>query len=808
MNIVPMSSSQLRVIKRDGSFQDVSYDKIVARLSALANETPAGLPKLLNVNPTLVAQKVINQIYDGIHTHELDHHASRVSVELTTTHPEYGDLAGRIAVSNHQKQTTGDPISVLRELHELYDDNGELAPLISEETMAIAEEYADQIREVVDYSKDYLIDYFGFKTLERAYLLKSKGRILERPQDMWVRVAIGIHGWNLDDILRTYKDLSLKYYTHATPTLFNAGTVHPQMSSCFLVAMKDDSIDGIFQTARECALISKWGGGIGLHLHNVRAKGSYIRGTSGTSNGIVPMLRVFNATARYCDQGGGRRKGSFAMYIEPWHADIEDFLRLKINFGNEEERARDLFYGLWIPDLFMKRVRENGKWTLFCPDRAKGLSDCYGDEFEALYEHYEEDSEKYGGREMSAQKLWFQILQSQIETGTPYLLYKDAANSKSNQKNLGTIKSSNLCTEIIEYSSADETAVCNLASMNLQAFLMETQTGSGDHIPSLEFDFDLFRKSVSQVVKNLDRVIDRNFYPTEPTKKSNFRHRPVGIGVQGFADVCARLEIAYDSKEARDLNEKIFAHMYYASVNASANLVQVDGLPAYETFKGSPMSKGILQPDMWDTEHTPDLVYPELDWKGLREKVKGGIRNSLLVAPMPTASTSQILGNTESFEPGTTNIYTRRTLAGEFIVVNRYLVRELAELGIWGQDIKDQIVASRGSVQNITEIPEDIRARYKTVWELSQKILIDMAADRGKYVCQSQSLNLYSSDPTFKKLSSMHFYAWGKGLKTGIYYLRTRAIADAQQFTIEAEKTNTVKFKPEEQEQECEVCSA
>lgn len=805
-------SSELRVIKRDGTFQDVSYDKIVKRLNSIAKENPSGLPSLTKVNPAIVAQNVIKQIYDGIHTYELDHHASRVSVELTTTHPEYGDLAGRIVVSNHQKQTYGDPISVLRELRELYDDNDNPAPLISEETMAIAEEYATQIREAVDYSRDYLIDYFGFKTLERAYLLKSKGRILERPQDMWVRVAIGIHGWNIDDIIRTYNDLSLKYYTHATPTLFNAGTIRPQMSSCFLVAMKDDSIDGIFRTARECALISKWGGGIGLHLHNVRAKGSYIRGTSGTSNGIVPMLRVFNATARYCDQGGGRRKGSFAIYIEPWHADIEDFLRLKINFGNEEDRARDLFYGLWVPDLFMKRVKENKNWTLFCPDRARGLSDCHSEEFETLYEMYEQEREKYGGREISAQKLWFQILQSQIETGTPYLLYKDASNEKSNQKNLGTIKSSNLCTEIIEYSAPDETAVCNLASMNLQAFLTETQTGNGSHIPELMFDFELFRNKVSQVVKNLDKVIDRNFYPTEPTRKSNFRHRPVGIGVQGFADVCSRLKIAYDSKEAKELNEKIFAHMYYASVNTSADLVQVHGLSAYETFNGSPMSKGILQPDMWKSETTPDHDYPELDWDALREKVKNGIRNSLLVAPMPTASTSQILGNTESFEPATTNIYTRRTLAGEFVVVNRHLVKELSDLGLWNSAIKDQIVSNRGSVQEIDTIPKDIRMRYKTVWELSQKVLIDMAADRGKYVCQSQSLNLYANDPTFKKLSSMHFYAWSKGLKTGIYYLRTRAAADAQQFTIEVSKsseqqTNSVRYQINEPE-ECDVCSA
>lgn len=803
-------SSTLRVLRRDGTFQDVSYDKISARLNSLASETPCGLGPLKNVNSQLIAQKVITQIYDGIPTKDLDHHASRVAVEMTTTHPEYGDLAGRIVVSNHQKCTYGRFMSVLRELREMYDDNGEPAPLISEEVMALAEEYEDEIVKAIDYERDFLIDYFGFKTLERAYLLKNKGRILERPQDMWMRVALGIHGkreGSIDDIIQTYHDLSLKYYTHATPTLFNAGTIHPQMSSCFLVAMKNDSIDGIFQTARECALISKWGGGIGLHLHNVRAKGSYIRGTSGTSNGIVPMLRVFNATARYCDQGGGRRKGSFAIYIEPWHQDIEDFLKLKINFGNEEERARDLFYGLWIPDLFMKRVRDNGNWTLFCPDRAKGLSDCYGKEFEDLYEMYEKDSEKYGGRSMSAQKLWFQILQSQIETGTPYLLYKDPANEKSNQKNLGTIKSSNLCTEIIEYSSADETAVCNLASMNLQAYLREDHTGEGDHIPRLVFDFYLFREKVTQVVKNLDRVIDRNFYPTDATRNSNFRHRPIGIGVQGLADVFARLKIAYDSPEAKDLNERIFAHMYYAAALASANLVQVSGLDQYSTFNGSPMSEGIIQPDLWDTP-APEESCPELDWGFLRGRVKSGVRNSLLVAPMPTASTSQILGNTESFEPSTTNIYTRRTLAGEFIMVNRYLVDELNALGMWNKETKDKIVEKRGSVQTIEEIPKDIRDRYKTVWELSQKTLIDMAADRGKYVCQSQSLNLYSADPTFKKLSSMHFYAWSKGLKTGIYYLRTRAAADAQQFTIEVSNAGKAIMTNSEPEGECEVCSA
>jgi ribonucleoside-diphosphate reductase alpha chain len=786
-------SMTLKVTKRDGSLQPVSYDKIVSRIASIASEKPAGKNSLTHVNPVLVAQKVISQIYDGIETSKLDEQASLVAIEMVTSHPEYGELAGRIIVSNHQKKTYPDVLSVFRELREMYDENGKPAPIISEETMAIAEEYSDKIREAIHSDRDYLIDYFGFKTLERAYLLKNKGRILERPQYMWMRVAIGIHGWDIDRVIQTYHDLSTKKYTHATPTLFNAGTIHPQMSSCFLVAMKDDSIDGIYQTARECALISKWGGGIGLHIHNIRAKGSYIRGTSGTSNGIVPMLRVFNATARYCDQGGGRRKGSFAIYMEPWHRDIEDFLRLKINHGNEEERARDLFYALWIPDLFMKRVQENATWTLFCPDRAPGLADTYGEEFEKLYSSYEADAESYGGKTVSAQKLWFQILQSQVETGTPYLLYKDAANEKSNQKNLGTIKSSNLCTEIIEYSSSDETAVCNLASINLQAFVTKDNT----------FDLLALRQTTRRLVRNLDRVIDRNFYPTDATRRSNMRHRPVGIGVQGLADVFARLGLVYESKEAKALNREIFAHIYYAAAESSADLVQEDGLPTYETFEGSPTSKGILQPDMWPGI-VADTDIPDLDWMALREKVKKGIRNSLLVAPMPTASTSQILGNNESFEPFTTNIYTRRTLAGEFVVVNQYLVRELIKMGLWNSEMKDKIVSQRGSINKILEIPENIRERFKTVWEMSQKSLIDMAADRGAYICQSQSLNLYSVDPTFRRLSSMHFYAWKKGLKTGQYYLRTRPVADAQQVTI----APSVSTRPAQDDEPCDVCSA
>jgi len=786
-------SMTLRVTKRNGTLQSVSYDKIVARIASIAAETPAGKNPLTHVNPVLVAQKVISQIYDKIETSKLDEQTSLVAIEMVTTHPEYGELAGRIVVSNHQKKTYSDVISVFRELREMYDDNDKPAPILSEETMAVAEEYSEQIREAIQDDRDFLIDYFGFKTLERAYLLKNKGRILERPQHMWMRVAIGVHGWDIDRVIQTYHDLSTKKYTHATPTLFNAATVHPQMSSCFLVSMKDDSIDGIYKTAHECALISKWGGGIGIHIHNIRAKGSYIRGTSGTSNGIVPMLRVFNATARYCDQGGGRRKGSFAVYMEPWHRDIEDFLRLKINHGNEEERARDLFYALWIPDLFMKRVQENGNWTLFCPDRARGLADTYGDRFEELYTSYEADAEEYGGRAVSAQKLWFQILQSQVETGTPYLLYKDAANGKSNQKNLGTIKSSNLCTEIIEYSSPDETAVCNLASLNLQAYIGEDNM----------FDFLTLRETTRRLVRNLDRVIDRNFYPTDATRRSNMRHRPVGIGVQGLADVFARLGYAYESTEARALNREIFAHIYYAAVEASADLVQEDGLPTYESFEGSPTSEGILQPDMW-AGVVADTDVPDLDWMALREKVKKGMRNSLLVAPMPTASTSQILGNNESFEPFTTNIYTRRTLAGEFVVVNQYLVNELIKLSLWNTEMKNRIVSQRGSIRDISEIPEHIRERFKTVWEMSQKSMIDMAADRGAYICQSQSLNLYSADPTFRRLSSMHFYAWRRGLKTGQYYLRTKPVADAQQVTIAP--TAAARSVPDDEP--CDVCSA
>jgi ribonucleoside-diphosphate reductase alpha subunit len=792
------TGEQLRVIKRDGTLQEVEFDKISSRLRKLSEETPCELPSLSHINVNLVSQKVITQIYDKIPTSQLDELAALVSMGMITIHPQYGDLAGRIAVSNHQKQTTpNDPFLILRTLAEHIDDNGKSAPVIDPKLVEIAEEHREDILSVFSPERDYLIDYFGFKTLERAYLLKSRGKVIETPQSMWLRVALGIHRENIGDVLATYRDLSLKFYTHATPTLFNAGTLFPQMSSCFLLSMKDDSIKGIYETLGECAMISKWGGGIGLHIHNIRATGSYIRGTSGTSNGIVPMLRVFNQTARYCDQGGGRRKGSFAIYLEPWHADVEDFLRLKINHGNEEERARDLFYAMWIPDLFMKRVKENKQWTLFCPDRAPGLADVWGDAFQKLYEDYESEWETRGGRQVSAQKLWFQILQSQIETGTPYLLYKDACNSKSNQQNLGTIKSSNLCTEIIEYSSPEETAVCNLASMNLQSFLLPVSStstssstssgsGSGSAVGGLfgsdyDFDFELFRAKVFQVVRNLDKVIDGNFYPTEATSRSNFRHRPIGIGVQGLSDVFSRLRIAYDSPEASYLNKKIFAHMYHAAVSSSADLARSRG--KYSSFEGSPASHGKLQYDLWGVN--PREEHPELDWDALNKLSAIGLRNSLLIAPMPTASTSQILGNNESFEPFTTNIFTRRTIAGEFIIVNKYLVEELTELGLWNEEMKTRIVAARGSVQGILSIPEEVRRRYKTVWELSQKTLIDLAAERAPYICQSQSLNLYMGEPTFKKLSSMAFYAWEKGLKTGQYYLRTRPVADAQQFTVD-----------------------
>jgi ribonucleoside-diphosphate reductase alpha chain len=648
---------------------------------------------------------------------------------------------------------------------------GESVSYVSQELIDCVEKHGPEIDAYINYDRDYDFDYFGFKTLEKSYLLKNSAmKVIERPQHMWMRVALCLWAADLPRAFETYDMLSMKLFTHATPTLFNAGTPRQQLSSCFLLAMKDDSIDGIYDTLKNCAAISKHAGGIGLHVHNIRARGSLIRGTNGQSNGLVPMLRNFNATARYVDQGGGKRNGSFAIYLEPWHADVEDFLKLKLNTGSEEERARDLFYAMWIPDLFMKCVEEDGEWSLFCPSEAPGLADVWGADFDAKYLDYQ--ARGLARKKVSARKLWFQILDTQMETGTPYLLYKDAANAKSNQKNLGTIKSSNLCTEIMEYSSADETAVCNLASIALPAFVVKS--------PSLGYvyDFDGLRKCVRTVVRNLNRVIDVNYYPTVETRRSNMRHRPIGLGVQGLADVFAVLKISWESTEAAEMNQRIFEHMYYAAVEESAELALVEG--SYSTFEGSPASKGMLQPDMWGVKPLTNL-----DWKELRDKAALGLRNSLLVAPMPTASTSQILGYNECFEPFTTNMYSRRVLAGEFTVVNKYLVKELLGLGIWGDDMKQEIVARNGSIQGIAKIPEDIQQRYKTSWELPQKILIDMAGSRGAFICQSQSLNLFMADPNYAKLTSMHFYAWKKGLKTGCYYLRTKAPVAAQKFTVD-----------------------
>ena len=763
----------MKVQKRDGSFEPISFDKVLGRIRKVS--------KNLQVNPDSLCQQVLARIYDGVKTSEIDELSGQLSASLSTTHPDYGILASRLAVSNHQKNTDPSFTAVVLSLANQIDKKtGEKSSYVSDELIAVVQEHGKEIDAKIDHDRDYLFDYFGFKTLEKSYLLRdSSRRILERPQHLWMRTSLALWSGDLKRAFETYDYMSQKYFTHATPTLFNAGTQRQQMSSCFLLSMADDSVVGIYKTISDCALISKYAGGIGLHLHNVRARGSLIKGTNGTSNGIVPMLRVFNTTARYIDQGGGRRNGSFAMYLEPWHADIEDFLRMKQNTGAEEERARDLFYALWIPDLFMKRIEQGGMWSLFCPNEAPGLADVVGDEFEALYTRYE--SEGRARKQISAQKLWFEVLDSQIESGTPYLLYKDAANKKSNQQNLGVIKSSNLCVEVIEYSNAEETAVCNLASIGLPMFVKEEFITGADSVTSREkvFDFDKLRKVVKIITRNLNRVIDINYYPTPETQRSNTRHRPIGIGVQGLADVFAILKISWESKEAADLNKKIFEHMYYAAVDASMEMAKKDG--AYSSFAGSPASKGLLQFDLWNVTPSEDL-----DWERLKKQVvKHGLRNSLLIAPMPTASTSQILGFNECFEPFTTNIYTRRTLAGEFIVINKHLLKELLEGGLWNEEMKQKIVANNGSVQAIDELSAEMKARYKTAWELSQKVLIDMAATRGAYICQSQSLNLFVADPNYAKLTSMHFYTWKKGLKTGCYYLRTKAPVTAQKFTIE-----------------------
>jgi ribonucleoside-diphosphate reductase alpha subunit len=752
------------VLKRDGRRETVKFDKITARIEKLCY----GLdPKF--VNPVEVAMKVINGLYDGVSTQELDNLAAEIAATLTTKHPDFAKLAARIAVSNLHKVTSKSFSNTMKRLYTYVDPkNGQNAPLISKETYKVIKEHAAELDEAIIYDRDFSYDYFGFKTLERSYLMKIDGKVIERPQHLLMRVAVGIHGSDIPAAIETYNLLSEKWFTHATPTLFNAGTPKPQLSSCFLLTMKDDSIDGIYDTLKQCAKISQSAGGIGLSIHNIRAKGSYIKGTGGTSNGIVPMLRNFDMTARYVDQGGGKRKGSFAIYLEPWHSDIFDFLDLKKNHGKEEMRARDLFFALWIPDLFMKRVESNEMWSLFCPNEAPGLAEVWGDEFERLYEKYEREN-KFR-KQIKAQDLWFEILESQIETGTPYILYKDAANRKSNQKNLGTIKSSNLCTEIVEYTSPDEVAVCNLASIALPKFI--TNEGKFDHQKLYEI--------TKVTTRNLNKVIDINYYPVVEARNSNLKHRPIGIGVQGLADAFIMLRMPFDSPEARRLNEDIFETIYFGAMEASMELAKQQG--PYETFKGSPVSKGIFQFDMWNV--TPKSG--RWNWDQLKRDVKlFGVRNSLLLAPMPTASTSQILGNNECFEPYTSNIYTRRTLSGEFIIANKHLMKDLMNLGLWSENMRQKLIATNGSVQPIAEIPQNIKDIYRTVWEISQKSIIDMSADRGAYICQSQSLNIHLTNPNFGKLTSMHFYAWKKGLKTGMYYLRSTAAADAIKFTLD-----------------------
>jgi ribonucleoside-diphosphate reductase alpha chain len=760
MEEVNLMADHIYVTKRNGARVPVSFNEVLTRLQRLAD----GLD---HVNPDLVAQKVCSQIQDGIKTSELDEFAAETCAMMQARHhPNYGKLAARILIDNHQKNT---PSRLIDSAQVLFDEG-----VVNESYYCVAQNL--EFESMIDYSRDFVFDYFGYKTLEKGYLLRRRdGRVWERPQHLWMRVAIQLHGTSFARVKETYDALSLGYFIHATPTLFNSGTPHPQLSSCFLVHMQEDSIKGIYDTLAECAQISKWAGGVGLSIHNIRARDSDIKGTNGKSTGIVPMLKVFNDTAKYVNQGG-KRNGSFAVYLEPWHADIEEFLRLKLNTGNDDERARDLFYGLWIPDLFMQRVEQDAYWSMFSPDTCPGLSDCWGDEFTELYCHYERKN--LAMREIPAKKLWQMIVDAQIQTGTPYLLYKDACNAKSNQQHLGTIKSSNLCTEIIEFTSPEETAVCNLGSLALPKFVVNGK-----------FDFELLRSYTSILARNLDIVIDKTYYPTEKCKTSNLRHRPIGIGIQGLADVFALLRIPWSSPRAAELNQEIFENIYYAAATQSMlgsssdswRSVSLDNANKYLTFDGSPMSQGKLQCDLWG--ETPKSTY--LNWSGLRDLCKQGMRNSLLVAPMPTASTSQILGNNECFEPFTSNLYSRRVLSGEFMVVNKYLVEDLVKLGLWTADVRTEIIANNGSVQGIAAIPAEIRELYKTVWEIPMKTLINMARDRAPYICQSQSLNLFLSEPTPSKVSSMHFYAWKQGLKTGCYYLRTKAAAKAQQFTVE-----------------------
>jgi len=771
------------VLKRDGRKEPIMFDKITARIKKLCYSfNPL-------VDPVRVAMRVIEGLYDGVTTSELDNLAAEIAATMTTTHPDYASLAARISVSNLHKNTIKSFSETMKDLHDYVNPiTGKKASLISDEVYKVIKKNAEELDSKIIYNRDFGYDYFGFKTLERSYLLKINGQIVERPQHMLMRVSVGIHLDDLEAVTDTYELMSKKYFTHATPTLFNSGTPKPQMSSCFLLTMQDDSIDGIYDTLKQTAKISQSAGGIGISIHNIRSTGSYISGTNGTSNGIVPMLRVYNDTARYVDQGGGKRKGSFAIYIEPWHSDIFDFLDLKKNHGKEEMRARDLFYAMWLPDLFMKRVEKNAKWTLMCPNECPGLYDCHGDEFDKLYLKYEKQSK--GRKTIKARELWEKILESQIETGTPYMLYKDSANRKSNQKNLGTIRSSNLCTEILEYTSKDEIAVCNLASIALPMFVEKG-----------EFNHQKLYDVTIRVTKNLNKVIDRNYYPVKEAENSNFRHRPIGIGVQGLADAFIKLRMPFTSEKAKELNQDIFETLYFAALNASVEESKKDG--PYKTYKGSPISKGEFQHNMWGVEDKE--LSGRWNWGKLRKDVlKHGVRNSLLVAPMPTASTSQILGNNECFEPYTSNLYTRRVLSGEFIIVNKHLLKDLVDLGLWNEDMKQELMRSNGSIQDIKQIPDELKELYRTVWEMSMKDIIDMARHRGYFIDQSQSLNLFMEGATMSKLTSMHFYAWKSGLKTGMYYLRTKSAVDAIKFTLEkkdkAEVEETVEVETVEVE--------
>lgn len=809
---------EMNVVKRDGNSEVISFDKILQRVKL------CGKRNELSLNYTQLCLKVIDQLYDGIKTTKIDELTAEQCASLASIHPDYGQLAINILISNHHKNTPDTFFECMTNLYMFRDVHGKHTPLISESLYNTIDKHHEQIQNHIQYDNDYLFDYFGFKTLERAYLMRINDVVVERPQYMWMRVALGIHGDDIEKALETYALMSSLTFTHATPTLFNAGTPRPQLSSCYLLSMEDDSIAGIFNTLKDCAEISKWAGGIGLHIHNIRAKGSLIRGTNGKANGIVPMLRVFNNTAKYVDQGGQKRNGSFAIYLEPWHSDIFDFINLRKNHGDEELRARDLFYALWVPDLFMEKVEKDEEWCLFCPEKCPGLSDVCGDAFKSLYTSYE--NKRGYNKKIKARELWQAILESQMETGNPYLLYKDACNLKSNQQNLGTIKSSNLCTEIVQYSDSSETAVCNLASIAVSSFVLEDKT----------FDYDRLYKTTQVVTNNLNKIIDINFYPTPKTRKSNLRHRPIGIGIQGLADAFALMDIPFHSEEAKKINVQIFETIYFAALTQSCEISKTrfesiknipagigrheeDGIlsflneyetglekspycGAYSSFIGSPVSRGILQYDMWN--YTPSDRY---DWNTLKKNIQTyGIRNSLLMAPMPTASTSQILGNNECIEPFTSNIYSRRTIAGDFVVINKHLVRDLMKEGLWNETLKNVIIAHKGSIQHIEGISPRIKEKYKIAWEIPMKHVIDMAADRAVFICQSQSLNLWVEDPQFKQLTSMHFYSWKKGLKTGIYYLRRKAKHQAQQFTIVP--THDKWKKEEVEESVCESCSA